>query len=113
MWIYVDLLMVSDALLILCGAVMYWWCPKMKRSWLLGYGSARSMTSDAAWRAGNRFAGQTLSVLALIFLSIHVVSLGSILTNQAVQTVSVLSVLCLPFAVMYLTERHLSRMLGS
>jgi hypothetical protein len=113
MWIYVNLLMVSDALLILCGMLMYWWCPRLRRSWLLGYGSARSMTSDAAWKAGNRFAGRTLALLALICLSIQVVSVSSILTNHAVQTVSVLSVLCLPFIVMYFTERHLSRMLGS
>jgi len=113
MSIYVDLLMVSDALLILCGGVMYWWCPRIRRSWLLGYGSVRSMTSEAAWRAGNRFAGQTLSLLALISLSIHVASLGSILTNQAVQTASVLLVLFLPFIVMYFTEKHLSRMLGN
>jgi len=112
MWIYVDLLMVSDALLIVCGGLMYWWCPRMRRSWLLGYGSARSMTSDAAWQAGNRFAGQTLSLLALMSLSIHSVSLSFILTNQAVQTVSVLMVLCLPFIVMYLTEKRLSRLLG-
>jgi len=113
MSIYVDLLMVSDALLILCGGVMYWWCPRIRRSWLLGYGSVRSMTSETAWRAGNRFAGQTLSLLALISLSIHVASLGSILTNQAAQTASVLMVLFLPFIVMYFTEKHLSRMLGN
>jgi len=108
-----DLLMVSDALLILCGAVMYWWCPRIRRNWMLGYGSARSMTSDAAWRAGNRFAGQTLSLLALISLSLHAASWRSILANQAVQTVSVVLVLCLPFLVMYLTEKHLSRVLGN
>ena len=113
MSIYVDLLMVSDALLILCGGVMYWWCPRIRRSWLLGYGSARSMTSDAAWQAANRFAGQILSLLALISLSIHVASVSSILTNQAVQTASVLMVLFLPFIVMYFTEKHLSRMLGN
>ena len=113
MRIYVDLLMVSDALLILCGAVMYWLCPRIRRNWLLGYGSARSMTSDATWRVGNRFAGQTLSLLALISLSVHAVIWRSILTNQVVQTASVMAVLSLPFLVMYLTEKHLSRVLGS
>jgi|SRR5215510_321451 len=113
MRIYVDLLMVSDALLILCGALMYWLCPRMRRNWLLGYGSIRSMTSDTAWQAGNRFAGQALSLLTLILLSVHATIWKSILTDQAVQTVSVVSVLCLPFLVMYLTERHLSRVLGS
>lgn len=113
MRIYVDLLMVSDAVLILCGAVMYWLCPRMRRNWLLGYGSTRSMSSDAMWRVGNRFAGQTLSLLALISLSVHAASLQFILSNQAFQTVSVLAVLCLPFLVMYLTEKYLSRVLGS
>lgn len=104
---YVDLLMVSDALLILCGAVMYWFSPRTRPNWLLGYGSARSMTSQAAWRAGNRFAGRTLSLLALISLSVHTACRSSISTNEAVQTVSVLVVLCLPFLVMYLTEKYL------
>jgi hypothetical protein len=67
------------------------------------------MTSEAAWRAGNRFAGQALSLLALISLSIHVACWRSILTDQALQTVSVLGVLCLPFLVMYLTEKYLIR----
>jgi|SRR5215468_5722559 len=113
MRICVDLLMVSDALLILCGAVMYWLCPRIRRNWMLGYGSARSMISDAAWRAGNQFAGQTLSLLALISLFVHAASWRTILADQVVQTISVVSVLCLPFLVMYLTERHLSRVLGN
>jgi len=52
-------------------------------------------------------------LLALISLSLHAASWRSILANQAVQTVSVVLVLCLPFLVMYLTEKHLSRVLGN
>ncbi len=110
MQLYGYLLMASDLLLILCGATMYWFSPRLRRNWLLGYGSPRSMVNDRTWQVGNKFAGLMLSMLALIGMSIHVTLWPMITDNDAAQTSSVALVLLLPFVVMYLTEKYLARM---
>ena len=109
MLLYEYLLMASDMLLILCGATMFWFSPRLRRHWLLGYGSPRSMVSDAAWQAANRFAGLVLAMFALIAMSLHVTLWNMIAGNDKVQAAAVATVLALPFAVMYLTEKYLAR----
>jgi uncharacterized membrane protein len=109
MIVYSYLLMASDLLLILCGATMFWFSPRLRRSWVLGYGSARSMTNDETWQAANRFAGITLSLLALIAMSFHVTLLPLISLDDKAQAFAVAAVFFLPFAVMYLTEKYLAR----
>lgn len=106
---YGRLLMASDVVLILGGATMYWLSPRLRRNWILGYGSRRSMISDAAWQAGNRFAGLILALLALIAMFFHVGLLPAIESNELAQVISLTATLSLPFLVMFLTERHLAR----
>ncbi len=65
MLVYSYLLMASDLLLILCGATMFWFSPRLKRNWILGYGSPRSMVNDATWQAANRFAGLVLIIAGI------------------------------------------------
>src|ERR1051325_6358051 len=72
MAIYEYLLMASDLLLILCGATMYWFSPRLRRNWLLGYGTPRSMVSDATWQTANRFAGVVLALRALVAVSLDI-----------------------------------------
>ncbi|HWN99229.1 MAG TPA: SdpI family protein [Blastocatellia bacterium] len=107
--IYGYLLMASDVALILAGATMYWFSPRMRRNWVLGYGSARSMINDATWQAANRFAGITLALLTLLGMLLQVSLWQMIEANDLVQTVAAGSTLSLPLFVMYLTERHLAR----
>lgn len=109
MLVYNYLLMASDLLLILCGATMFWFSPRLKRNWLLGYGSPRSMVNDATWQAANRFAGIVLSLLTLIAMSLHVTLLPVIVSDDRAQALAVAAILSLPFAVMYLTEKYLAR----
>ena len=106
---YMELIMSSDAVLILGGATMFWLSPMLRRSWVLGYGSPRSMINDNTWRAGNRFAGLTLSAMAVIVMSIQVSLSGAIESSELGQVAAVGSTLSLPFLVMYLTERYLAR----
>jgi uncharacterized membrane protein len=54
---YGYLLMSSDLVLILGGATMWWLSPRLRRNWVLGYGSVRSMINDDTWRAANRLPG--------------------------------------------------------
>jgi uncharacterized membrane protein len=107
--IYGYLLMTSDVVLILAGATMYWLSPRLRRNWVLGYGSPRSMINDATWQAANRFAGTGLALLALVMMSLQVKFWQVIEANELAQMVSVASVLALPFLVMYSTEKYLAR----
>src|SRR6185369_4199323 len=109
MLVYNYLLMARDLLLILCGATMFWFSPRLKRNWLLGYGSPRSMINDATWQAANRFAGLILSLLALIAMSFHVTLLPLIVVNDKAQALAAAVIFSLPFAVMYMTEKYLVR----
>jgi len=109
MLFYEYLLMASDMLLILCGATMFWFSPRLKRHWLLGYGSPRSMINDATWQAANRFAGLMLSLLALVTMSLHVSLWPVIASDDKIEALAVAMVLALPFVVMFLTEKYLSR----
>lgn len=109
MLIYGYLLMASDVVLVLSGATMYWFSPRLRRHWILGYGSSRSMINDSTWQAANRFAGMTLSLLSLAGMLLHVSLWQVIEANDFAQTVTVASTLSLPFVVMYLTEKYLSR----
>ena len=113
MLVYGYLLMASDILLILGGATMYWFSPRIRRNWVLGYGSRRSMISDAAWQSGNRFAGMTLALLALASMVLHVSLWQTIESNDLAQTLSVAFTLSLPFLVMFLTEKHLANSVGN
>ena len=113
MAVYDYLLMASDLLLILCGATMFWFSPRLRRHWLLGYGSPRSMINDATWQAANRFAGLVLSLLALIAMSFHVALLPLIASDDKGQALAVAATFSLPFAVMYLTEKYLVRVFKS
>lgn len=106
---YGYLLMISDIALILCGATMYWFSPRLRRNWVLGYGSPRSMINDDSWQAANRFAGMALALLALAAMSVQVTAWHIISTNEFAQMATVASVLLLPFVDMFLTERYLSR----
>lgn len=109
MLIYGYLLMTSDAVLILGGATMCWFSPKLRRNWVLGYGSARSMINDTTWQAANRFAGMALAALALLAMALEVSLWQVIESNDLGQTVSAASTLSLPFLVMFLTEQYLAR----
>ncbi|HXG92106.1 MAG TPA: SdpI family protein [Blastocatellia bacterium] len=104
------LLMTSDMLLILCGATMFWFSPRLRRHWLLGYGSPRSMLNDQTWQAANRFAGLVLSLLALITMSFQVTFWSHIKGDDKAETLAVAAVFVLPFIVMYLTEKYLARL---
>jgi SdpI/YhfL family protein len=106
---YGYLLMTSDLVLILCGATMCWFSPRLRRHWVLGYGSPRSMINDATWQAGNRFAGMALGALALLAMLVHVSLWQAIESSDLGQTVSAASTLSLPFLVMFLTEKYLAR----
>ena len=108
MLIYGYLLMVSDALLILGGATMYWFSPRLRRNWVLGYGSPRSMLNDTVWQAANRFAGTALALLAIFAMLLHVSLWPLIERDQLAQTASVGVILALPFLVMFLTEKYLA-----
>jgi uncharacterized membrane protein len=110
MLLYGYLLMASDLLLILSGATMFWFSPRLRRNWIFGYGSPRSMVNDETWQTANRFAGLMLSLLALIAMSFHVTLLHLIVNNDKVQAIAVAILLSLPFVVMYLTEKYLARM---
>jgi uncharacterized membrane protein len=109
MALYEYLLMASDLLLILCGATMFWFSPRLRRSWLLGYGTPRSMINDATWQAANRFAGIVLAMLALVTMSLHITLLPLINADDLGQALAVAVVLALPFLVMALTESYLVR----
>jgi uncharacterized membrane protein len=109
MLLYGYLLMASDALMILSGAMMFWFSPRLRRNWVFGYGSPRSMVNDETWQAANRFAGLMLSLLALIAMSFHVTLLNLIVNDDKAQALAVAMVLSLPFVVMYLTEKYLAR----
>lgn len=109
MAVYGYLLMASDLLLILGGATMFWFSPRLRRSWFLGYGSPRSMVNDETWQAANRFAGLVLAILALIAMTVHVTILTELENNDVAQTIAVAAIFSLPFAVMYLTEKYLAR----
>lgn len=113
MLLYGYLLMASDLLLILGGATMFWFSPRLRRNWVFGYGSPRSMVNDETWQTANRFAGLMLSLLALIAMSFHVTLLNLIVNDGKVQALAVAMVLSLPFVVMYLTEKYLARMFRS
>jgi hypothetical protein len=113
MQIYGYLLMASDCALILCGATMYWFSPRLRRNWVLGYGSPRSMLNDRAWQLGNRFAGTVLALLSLIAMLIHVSLWQAIISNDVGQSLAAGSTLGLPLFVMYLTERYLARAFGN
>ena len=106
---YRYLLISSDLFLILCGTTMYWFSPRLRRHWLLGYGSPRSLVNDTAWQTGNRFAGLVLALLALLMMSFQVTMWQSIAEDDKLQALTVAMVLSLPFAVMYLTEKYLAR----
>lgn len=101
--------MASDVVLILGGATMYWLSPRLRRNWVLGYGSRRSMISDAAWQAGNRFAGMTLALLGLIAMGLLASMRQVIESTDLAQVLSFASTLSLPFIVMFLTEKYLGR----
>ena len=109
MLIYGYLLMASDIALILCGATMCWFSPRLRRNWVLGYGSARSMINDTTWQTANRFAGMSLAALAAIAMLVQVSLWQLIESSDLGQTVSVASTLSLPFLVMFLTEKYLAR----
>lgn len=109
MLIYGYLLMTSDVALILCGATMCWLSPRLRRNWVLGYGSARSMINDTTWQAANRFAGMGLAALALLAMLAHVSLWRVIESSDLGQTVSAASTLSLPLVVMFLTEKYLAR----
>jgi uncharacterized membrane protein len=109
MLVYGYLLMISDALLILGGATMFWFSPRLRRNWVLGYGSPRSMINDTAWQAANRFAGTALALLAVLTMILHVSLWSLIESDQFAQTVSVGLVMALPILVMFVTEKYLAR----
>ena len=113
MLLYGYLLMASDLLLILSGATMYWFSPRLRRNWIFGYGSPRSMVSDETWQTANRFAGLILSLFALIAMSFHVSLLHLIVSDDKIQTLAVAMLLSLPFIVMLLTEKYLARVFRS
>lgn len=106
---YEHLLMTSDVVLILGGATMYWLSPRLRRNWVLGYGSRRSMSCDAAWQAGNRFAGMTLALLGLLAMGLLVNMREAIESTDLAQVLFLASTLSLPFIVMFLTEKYLAR----
>ena len=91
------------------GATMYWLSPRLRRNWVLGYGSPRSMINDVTWQTANRFAGMTLAVLALIAMLLHFGLWQLIESSELGQTASAGPTLALPLLVLYLTEKYLSR----
>ena len=107
--IYGYLLMASDAVLILGAVTMYWFSPRMRRNWVFGYGSPRSMINDATWQSANRFAGTALALVTLVAMSVHVSLWQLIGSNDVAQALATASILSLPFFVMFLTERYLAR----
>jgi len=107
--IYAYLLMTSDIALILCGATMYWFSPRLRRNWILGYGSPRSMINDDSWQAANRFAGSALALLALAAMSWQVSAWHIITTSEFAQVATVAAVFSLPLVDMFLTEKYLAR----
>lgn len=107
--IYGYLLMASDAVLILGGATMYWFSPRVRRNWVLGYGSPRSMINDTAWQSANRFAGSALALLTLAAMLVQVSLWQIIGSNDLAETIATASILALPLLVMFLTERYLAR----
>ena len=109
MLIYGYLLMTSDIALILCGATMCWFSPRLRRHWVLGYGSARSMINDTTWQTANRFAGMALAALALIAMLVQVSLWRVIEASDLAQAVSAASTLSLPLLVMFLTEKYLAQ----
>ena len=106
--VFAYLMMASDVVLILSGATMYWFSPKLRRNWGLGYGSARSMINDESWQAANRFAGLTLSLLTLAAMILQVSTWHVIAESELAQVMTVASLFSLPPVVMYLTERYLA-----
>src|SRR5215207_4514780 len=96
------LLMVSDATLILSGVTMYWFSPRLKRNWALGYGSPRSMINDSTWQTANRFAGMSMALIALTVMALHVTLWPVINGSDKVQALTVAALLSVPLAVMYL-----------
>jgi len=111
--VYARLLMASDMLLVLGGATMFWLSPRLRRNWILGYGSPRSMVNDATWQAANRFAGSLLALLVVVLMSLQVVLWPLVQDNDKGQALSVAVLFSLPLLVMYLTERRLSRIFGA
>lgn len=109
MYSFEYLLMMSDSILILSGATMYWFSPRLKRNWVLGYGTPRSMINDDTWQAANRFAGLMTALLALTAMALHVTLWHLISENDKAQAFTVASLLSLPLLVTYLTEKYLSR----
>lgn len=107
--IYGYLLMASDAVLILAAVTMYWFSPRMRRNWVFGYGSPRSMINDTTWQSGNRFAGSALALLTLAAMFVQVSLSSMIGSNDLAQMLATASILSLPFFVMFLTERYLAR----
>jgi len=101
--------MTSDIVLILSGATMCWLSPRLRRNWVLGYGSSRSMINDASWQAANRFAGRALAALALLAMLAHVSMWQVIESSDVGQAAAAASTLGLPFLVMFLTEKYLAR----
>jgi hypothetical protein len=89
---------------------MYWFSPRLRRHWLMGYGSPRSLINDDAWQAGNRFAGLLLALFALLAMSFQVTLWPVIAEDDKLQAMTVAMILALPFAVMYLTEKYLARL---
>ena len=106
---YSYLIMASDVVLILSGATMFWLSPMLRRNWVLGYGSPRSMINDDTWRAGNRFAGLALAILALIAMLLQVSLWEAIESSEVGQAASAISTISLPVLVMFLTEKYLAR----
>ena len=109
MTMYAYLTITSDVVLILGGATMFWLSPMLRRNWVLGYGSPRSMINDETWRAGNRYAGLTLALLALIAMLLQVSLWEAIESSEFGQAASTVSTLSLPLLVMFLTEKYLAR----
>ena len=108
-----SLLIASDAIVILTAATMFWVSPRLKRNWVFGYGSRRSMANNVVWQAGNRFAGMVMALAGLAAMSIQVCIRPAITTSEFAQVVCAASLLVLPFLVMYITERYLARVFGS
>ncbi len=109
MSIYGLLLMLSDFVLIMGGATMCWFSPRLRRNWVLGYGSPRSMINDDTWQAGNRFAGMLLAAMTLFSMSMQVILWPSIQHSDVGQAVSLAFMFSLPFLVMLLTEKYLEK----
>src|SRR5437773_11651327 len=100
MLIYGYLLMTSDVVLILCGATMCLFSPRLRRDWVLGYGSARSMINDTTWQTANRAAGMTLAALAVIAMLVQVILWQLSESGDLAQTVTLASAVSLPFVVL-------------